>query len=164
MKEEWRPIDGFDAYIISTHGRVRSGYSNSEIIQRRNQTGVVSVWLSQDGARYARSLPLLVARHWLPEPEREDFTTPIHLDGNRQNCRVDNLLWRPRWFAIAFHRERLEDPFADWRDPIEIIETGEIFTNPRELSMVYGNLEKDIYFSIVNEKHIFPQWFHARWA
>jgi hypothetical protein len=162
MQEEWVPVKDFEEYDLSNFGRVWSPYRNRLIRDRMNQTNVRTVWFTRDGVRHSRALSLLVANHWLPEPERYDFNTPIHLDGDRQNCRADNLMWRPRWFAVDFHKERYRLAFPDWQGKIENIETGEIFDNPREASSRYGNFEVDIYLSIVNGVSVFPQWFHYR--
>ena len=106
---------------------------------------------------------MIVAKTWLPQPERDTFDTPIQLDGVRRNCRADNLMWRPRWFAIAFHKERRTEIYPNWRASFELVETGEVFEHPRECAMKYGVLENDVAVALANgHNHVFPQWFHFR--
>ena len=162
MYEDWRNIQEFPEYNVSNFGNVLKE-TGRLLKQRPQQYGVPSVWLIKDDRQHCRSVPLLVARAWLPLPEREDFVSPIQLDGDRSNCRVDNLMWRPRWFAICFHKERVKDPFPDWKDrQIEVRETGEIFPHPREVSVTYGVLESEVYLATTNGNAVFPQWFHYR--
>lgn len=162
MSELWEPIEGFPGYHINTFGTVIKETSITPLTWTLVQNGIPTVGLVRDGRFYRRAVPLLVAKTFLPSPEREDFTTPIHLDANRCNCNVENLMWRPRWFAVAFHKERKLKPFPKWKAPLEIIETEEIFQNPFTCSLQYGVLEWDIYHSIFNKRPIFPYRFNAR--
>ena len=69
---------------------------------------------------------------WSPKPfyrEMGPFDTPINLDGDRHNNRVENLTWRPRWFAIKYNqqfRHPYENPI-----PARIMDlkTGEVSEN-----------------------------------
>ena len=164
MRELWRPIHGFESYEVSTYGNVRSEYRAGFLTQQVNNRGVYVVALTRDGIQHQRSVPLLVANHWIPRPERSDFITPIHLDGSRKNCCAYNLAWRPRWFAIKYHQERNANLYPDWRRPIELLETAELFPRPRECAIKYGLLETDIHRSIMERSFVFPHWFHFRWA
>lgn len=162
MQEKWCRINEFPGYQISTFGNVRGYHPNHYLKWAYGRKGFPTVSLVLNGRNYTRSVPMLVARHWLPEPMREDFNTPIHLDGDRTLCHVENLMWRPRWFAISYHKERIEDPFPLWKRPIEIIETQEIFDQPRDCAMQHGVLEWGIFHSIYNDRPIFPYRFNAR--
>jgi len=159
MLELWRMIKEFPDYRVSTFGQVMK-ISNGRILKQglRSQ-GVPVVWMVQDGAQYCRAVPPLVAEAWLPPPEFESFDTPIQLNGDRACCRVDNLMWRPRWFAIKFHQERLSTLNDQWRLSFRLIETGEVFHHPAECATVYGILERDICMAIFNGTFTFPYMF-----
>ena len=164
MFEAWRMIKEFPDYSVSTYGRVSSGHYGRLLTPSSARYDIPTVGLVRDGVQYRKAVPLLVANAWLPQPELDIFDTPIHLDGDRRNCRADNLMWRPRWFAIAFHKERRTDIFPKWKASFEIVETGEIFEHPRVCAMRYGVLEMDIGLALSNEENrVFPQWFHYKW-
>ena len=166
MQEEWRAICNIDNYEISTFGNIGSRKTTGPRSPSLNQQGVNKITFYQDGRYITRSVSLLVAQTFLPDPPREYFNTPIHLDGDRSNCRVDNLMWRPRWFAIKYHQERRQEPFPNWTRSFEVVETGEIFDHPRDCAIKYGLLEGTdlgIHHAIMNEKFVFPIGFYLRW-
>jgi hypothetical protein len=117
-----------------------------------------------DGKQYRRSVSGLVAQAFLDDPVREDFNTPIHLDGDRKNCRADNLEWRPRWFAVNYHKERLNPPFPKWTRDIRLMDTLEIFDNPSQAAVKYGLLERDIHKAIVQGLTVFPFNYEFQYA
>jgi hypothetical protein len=164
MSELWDQIDEFPQYSVSTHGRVMNDLTNRLMIHTPVQYGIPTVGLTRDGRQHRRSVPLLVANAWLPYPQRDDFNTVIQLDGVRANCHVDNLMWRPRWFAIEFHKERIANPFPNWDRPIKLMETGEEFDTPSDCATYYGLLEKEIFLAILNKTAVFPEWFHFRYV
>src|ERR1035437_7091866 len=100
MLENWAVIHNIENYEISTLGNIGSRKTDGSRTVSQNRQGVPKMTFYQDGHYITRSVALLVAETFLPDPPRDDFTTPIQLDGDRSNCRVDNLMWRPRWFAI----------------------------------------------------------------
>ena len=161
MEAAWRQIDEFPNYSVSPQGRVINNSTYRELRHSFVQYGTPTVGLNYKGIVYRRSVSLLVARAWLAEPQRYDFTTPIHLDANRANCNVENLMWRPRWFAIQFHKERKNSPFPKWKKDFVIIETQEVFRQPYDCAGVHGILEWDVYRSIYDKRPIFPQWLNA---
>jgi hypothetical protein len=161
MRNEWRPIEGFEQYQIDHYGNVR-GRRTGRPLTWSFARDIPTVTMMVEGRQYRRTVPLLVAKAWLPPPERYDFITPIHLDSDRCNCYFQNLMWRPRWFAVAYNREREENPFPNWRKPLELIETREIFETPRSCSYVYGVLERAVWKSIHQAEPIFPYGFNAR--
>lgn len=163
LMEEWVEVPDFPWYSISNYGRVRGGEKDRILKWSPIQYNIPTVGLVKDGKPYRRSVPVLVARAFIPVPHVADpsypaFDTPIHLDGDRSNPRVDNLEWRPRWFAVNYHKERGFKPFPQWNRDIRLIQTGEVFSSPREAAQKYGELENDIYKSVMHygEKSVFP--------
>jgi hypothetical protein len=161
--EKWKKIEDFPSYSVSSFGRVRNDDTQSLVALTENQSGIIKVAL-QRGPRdqVNRSVALLVAKAFLPPPATEHFTTPIHLDGFKANNNVDNLVWRPRWFAVRFHQQFDKDHRLYTRRPFVDIETGEPFRDGLDAARKYGLLDKDIMLSIANNTYVFPthQRFH----
>jgi hypothetical protein len=157
MNERWREIDLFPDYSVSDHGRIRSDRWGKYLSLNENQYGLVQVGLMRDGIQHHRSVPLLVAKAFLP-PIPGPFDTPINLDGDRHNNHVDNLMWRPRWFAIKYNQQfryPYDNPITS---KIMDVKTREVTDNSFECFMKYGLLEKDLILSILNRTYVWPTY------
>jgi hypothetical protein len=157
MIENWKSIEFFPEYSVSDHGRIRSDKSGRILSLNENQFGVVQVGLMHDGIQYHRSVPLLVAKAFLPQ-EGIPFDTPINLDGDRHNNHIDNLVWRPRWFAIKYNqqfRRPYENPITA---RIIDLRTHEISENSFQCAQRYGLLEQDLVLSILNRTYVWPTY------
>jgi hypothetical protein len=157
MAEHWKLIRNFPGYSVSDYGRIRADKSGRILSLSENQFGLLQVGLMRDGVQYHRSVPLLVAKAFLPETS-PPFDTPINLDGNRHNNHVTNLVWRPRWFAIKYNQQfkiPCETPILS---SVVDIKTGEISENSFEAAKRYGLLEKDLVFSILNRTYVWPTY------
>lgn len=162
MKEHWRFIEDFPGYSVSDHGRIRSDKSGRILIETENQFGVVCIGMMQDGEQKHRSLPLLVARAFITHNNFGPFDTPINLDGDRHNNYVDNLAWRPRWFAVKYNQQFREPYPQPIFFPIEDIRTGERSKNSFECAKRYGLLEQDLVLSISNRTYVWPTYQEFR--
>jgi predicted XRE-type DNA-binding protein len=94
MDERWLPIRGFyNAYWISTHGRIWSNLSNWFVSgYRGNQYGHLGVKLfTYDGRREFRYIHRLVAEAFIPNPE--GYSHVLHSDDDPTNNCVWNLFW-----------------------------------------------------------------------
>lgn len=159
--EEWKPIRHFPAYSISTYGRIRNDHTGHILALHENQSGLVTVGLFAEGKQSQRSVPLLVASAFIPHP-RGPFDTPINVDGNRWNNHVDNLMWRPRWFAVKYHMQ-FRHPYSNRIDAaIEDVATGEISPDSLSCAIRYGLLEKDVVLSILNRTVTWPTYQEFR--
>jgi hypothetical protein len=155
----WVPLSGFSKYSVNPLGQVRHDRTDRLVVPYLNQRGAVYVVLQRDGYQSARSLPLLIARTFVPQPS-EIFDTVINLDGDRFNCEVDNLAWRPRWFAIKYNREIREGPGIYMDEPVRDTETGEVFSSPYEAARRHGLLEREVIYSVINGTRVFPFWHY----
>lgn len=155
--EYWTTVDEFPAYEVSNQGRVRHREKKKLVIPTMNQQGIYQVGFYDPATKsqVKRSAALLVARTYLDAPH-DPNDTPIHLDGDRANLNADNLIWRPRWFAMAYHKQFKKIPWCRITVPIKEEKTGETFSNSLEAAMKYGLLEKHIYHSIVNGRPCIP--------
>jgi hypothetical protein len=94
MQEEWRQVDGFPAYEVSTLGRVRSWHKISEgrvLTGGRDRNGYRQLVLMQDGHRKIGRVCRLVAIAFIGTPP--DGHEIRHLDGDNTNDDVRNLAW-----------------------------------------------------------------------
>lgn len=155
--EEWKEIRNFETYSISNLGRVRSEKSGRILALSQNQFGVVYVGMVRGGTQYHRSVALLVAKAFIPRPFIP-YDTPINLDGDRYNNRVDNLLWRPRWFAIRYNQQFRNQHMHHIPYPIQDVKTGVITENSFECAKRFGLLESDLVLSILNRTYVWPTY------
>jgi hypothetical protein len=156
MSELWKVVEEFPNYEVSNLGGVRNAKHDRPNKTSINNRGILITAFYKHGKLYRRALSNVVARLFLPPPEREDFNSVINLNGDRFNCRSDNLAWRPYHFAVKYFRERALEPFPRWNKPFVMVETGEVFQSPNECATRYGLLETGIYLSLVKGNTVFP--------
>jgi hypothetical protein len=88
--EQWRLIDGYDNYEVSSHGRVRKN-TNGYIMKLRSAKGYLRICLSRDSKQKNHPVHRLVAFAFLDR--NEDQTDVDHIDHNKENNMVNNLRW-----------------------------------------------------------------------
>jgi len=152
--ERWKEIYNFPGYSISSLGAVRNDRTNRLLKPSQNREGFLYVGFFVDQMQYKRSISTLVAEAFLEEPMNASFDTPIHLDGDRSNNNVDNLMWRPRWFAITY-RQQIQKKPRIVHSIIEI-DTGERFSSSIEAAMRFGLLDSDVGLSAHTNKPCWP--------
>ena len=106
MTEEWRTIEGYDAYEVSNFGRVRSKdrYVNIRSYGQRlipgqilkgesnpHRHGYWMVSLCSKSKHRNFQIHRLVAQAFIPNPENKPQVN--HIDNNPANNRADNLEW-----------------------------------------------------------------------
>jgi hypothetical protein len=157
QEDEWVPVEGFPGYSVNPLGQVRKDSTGRILHTRLNQYGVPYVGLMREWKQHIRSLPKLVATAFLPPPN-DIFDTPINLDGDRTNCRVDNLMWRPRWYAVNYvnqFKDRYDNPIeAD----VLAVDTEEMFPNSLAAACRYGLLEREVVLSVLNNTLTWPTY------
>lgn len=154
---DWRPIDEFPGYSVNPLGQVRRNANQRLVAPRYNQYGVPYVGFMSNWRQHIRSLPRIVAVTFLPSPS-EIFDTPIQIDGDRSNCRADNLMWRPRWYAVQFNnqfKERYENALDE---PVRCVHDGARFPNSLAAACRYGLLEREVVLSILRKKPAWPTY------
>ena len=109
------------------------------------------------GMQYHRSVPLLVANAFVLN-KFEAYDTPINLNGDRWDNRVENIVWRPRWFAIRYNQQFRNPYMFPILDPVKEIKSGEIHENSFEAAIKYGLLESDLVLSILNHTVVWPTY------
>lgn len=162
MQEEWRSIPAFPSYSVSNAGYVRHDRLNRILNPSKNQQGHLKVNLFKDGDGHTRHVNQLVAKAFLAEATRRDFVSVIHLDGNKTNCSVDNLAWRPRYFAIKYHMQFEAPYFKKAKMSVENVKTGEQFKTVQEAVVHYGLLLNDIVAAIHTRTYVWPTYHEFR--
>lgn len=155
MEIEWVEIQDFNNYIINSYGEIVNKTTGRLVKPSRNHQGIVKVGLSKEGRQYTRSVSHLVAITFV-QGQDDIFDTPIHLDGDQSNNSVENLVWRPRWFAWAYSRQFKPLSENDNIGPIKEINTGDYYKNVYEAGVKNGLLFKDIRKSMVRGEACFP--------
>lgn len=155
MKQQWHELEEFPDYAVSNYGEIanmKTGLTRKVSI---NQQGIPKISLYKGPVLCTRSLSVLVAEAFVPK-ENEHFDTPIHLDGDRANCRADNLTWRARWFAIMFHKQfRDEKLYIDKATRVEL-KTGNQYETMLDVVTTLGVLREDVFHSHFNGTPVFP--------
>ena len=101
IKEEWKQIDEFKYYYVSNLGNVKSTrrWSGTKFYEREHlvslytnkKNGYVYVSISKNSKSYNIRVHKLVANAFIPNPN--NYNQINHIDGNKQNNRVNNLEW-----------------------------------------------------------------------
>lgn len=157
MDEIWCRLDEFPSYSISSLGRVLNEDTKKELKQSCTSQGASKVGLVRGGRQHTRSVKVLVAEAFV-EGRSEVFDTPIHLDGDPLNNAVDNLAWRPRWFAWRYSRQFVEETIYHGRGPIIDVHDKMIYPTVFDVAVVNGLLVEDVWKSIVKKGETFPTW------
>lgn len=159
--EQWESLEemGFPGYELSSHGYVRNARTGRILSMSANQEGIVRVGLMkrEEGRQATVSVVRLVARMFVPG-RSATFDTPIQLNGVRTDLRAENLMWRPRWFAIQYFQQFAKSDQPEYNSKIFDVETSEEYANSREAAIKSGLLEEAITKSVVNGSPCFPTW------
>lgn len=153
----WRVIPASPKYSINSSGQVRHDRLGRLVPPRINQRGMPYVTMETDRGQITRSIAKLVADNFLPQATPE-FDTPINLDGDRENCRMENLMWRPRWFAIRYHQQFKDGAEELVKAPLRVIDGLDVFHTSRDAAELYGLLEYDIAESIRLRTYVWPTY------
>lgn len=157
MDELWAQIKEFPNYSISTNGSIRNESRTRLVKTSVTERGVVKVGLVRGGQQSTRSVKVLVAEAFVPG-KTEKFDTPIHKDGNQENNNVNNIVWRPRWFAWKYHRQFDRAHNYSKVGPLKDRGSGIVYTNLVEAAIAHGLLFNEIHMSLVNKVPVFPTW------
>lgn len=145
--DEWRDIEGFPEWLVSSQGNVLSNWTHRIASLRTNQQNLVMVNLYQDKKIHTRLVSLLVAKAFLDPPKNSSYNSIIYLNGDKTDCRAINLMWRPRWYALRYH-QMFED--LPKRISVYVPAIDRTFFSLREFCTTYGLIERNTYIDILN--------------
>lgn len=89
--EEWKAIEGYENYEVSTAGQVRNKSTGKILKQWKHKTGYLYVTLYKNSKQTHFQVYRLVATAFIPNPNGYD--TVDHINHDRQDNRVENLQW-----------------------------------------------------------------------
>lgn len=156
-KEFWLELQEYPGYAISELGAIMNTTTDMLKHPSKNQQGILMVNFARHGRQTVRSVALLVADRFVDRRDWPDhFDTPIHLNGDREDCRAVNLTWRPRWFAVMYHKQFNSTNFGvpAFTQPIKNVETGEVFVNSWDAALQYGMLENQLVLGTMNREPV----------
>lgn len=153
MRERWSELDEFPDYAVSDLGHVHNIKTGMPRKTSVNQQGIVKISMYQGRELITRSVAVMVAEAFC-DGRNDLFNTPIHLDGDRENCRADNLMWRPRWFAVQYHRQFQSPEFHASNVHIVDVDSGREYYSVKECCMTLGLYYNDVYRSYVHGRQI----------
>jgi len=156
LEEEWKVIDEYPNYMISNKGEVQNVSTGRLMQLSTNNFGTLRVTVRNSTGIVTKSVRVLVAKAFV-DGETEIFNSVINLDGNEENCRADNLAWRPHWFSLRFKRQfGYEFPMSYYTTRIRNVESGAEYTNTFQCSRTEGVLFVDVWSSIYRKTKVFP--------
>lgn len=87
MEEQWRPVKGYEGeFLVSDLGRVMNNHG-LVLKQHRDSCNNPTVILKGKSMRVAKA----VAHAFVPNPDQLQYQG--YKDGNKDNCRADNIEW-----------------------------------------------------------------------
>jgi hypothetical protein len=174
-EEQWRQIEEFPNYDVSTRGRIYNRRAEQFMQTSRTNFGHMKVTLTLDGEgrsvkfrdgdgeeqeriekRFTRSGPRLVADAFLGKGNVL-WDQVIMKDGDFENVQLDNLAWRPRTFSWKYTRQlRVQQPRHFESLPVINTETDIRYSSIIEAGMAEGLLFADIWRSTYSGERVFP--------
>lgn len=152
---EWRAIEQFPGYSVSSSGFVRNDRTGYTLVRLVNQSGVLYVGLTVGREQFNRSVPRLVADAFLLPHPFKTFDTPIQLNGERTDTSARNLMWRPLWFARKYIQQFRSEIRGSTRPIIEEA-TGEYFETSWLAAIKFGLLDREILMAILSKGEVWP--------
>lgn len=162
MEEQWREIAAFPQYRVSNLGQVQNVRTERILHPSITPQGHLKLNLLKDGVKHTRQINQLVGFHFLDKPPREDFISTIHLDGNKANCRADNLLWRPRFFAIRYHMQFETPMWKRLKVPVIEVKEQKTYETAQDAAMENGLVLTELLQSAYNKTFVWPTYQQFR--
>lgn len=89
--EEWKQIDRYPNYWVSTYGRVYSVKRGIILKPFHDSWGYLNVVLRNENGGHTTKVARLVALAFIPNPCNKEQVN--HIDGDKENNHVENLEW-----------------------------------------------------------------------
>ena len=153
--ESFLPIPEFPGYMVGNKGQIYNTARATWPEYTKTQGGDPTVGLTRDGRQYRRSVKVLVAQVHVPGQSPE-FNTPVQLDGDKDNLRADNIVWRPRWFSWRYAQQFNKPPEWAYAGPVFEQVSNSMFENILYAAMGMGYLISDIRRSIFDNVPAYP--------
>lgn len=106
--EQWKPVNGYTRYEVSSTGNVRNIHTKQMKAQRITKTGYLITDLKENGKKHTAYIHRLVAEAFVENA----FSFPCvnHIDENKQNNHADNLEWCTVTYNNAYgtHNQKIK--------------------------------------------------------
>ncbi|EGB03757.1 hypothetical protein AURANDRAFT_33571 [Aureococcus anophagefferens] len=89
--EQWKTIEDFPNYEVSTFGNVKSKRRNKLRYTSKSKDGYLRMDMSVSGKSKKKLIHRLVALAFIDNPENKPFVD--HIDHDRTNNNISNLRW-----------------------------------------------------------------------
>ena len=142
--EEWREVNGHHDYLVSSDGRIMSLKKGIKHELKPGLSGRGYLTVSLDNG-HTKPIHRLVAKAFIPNPDTKPAVN--HIDGNKQNNRVDNLEWCTKSenerhaYRTGMKNQRMRK--RSMRS-VRIVETGETFRSIGECARHIHGYESSI--------------------
>ena len=90
-EEEFKPVNGFDNYLVSNFGNIKNSKTNRILKQSNHTQGYKQINLSKNGKLKKFKVHRLVGIAFLENPGEKPMID--HIDKNKENNNVKNLRW-----------------------------------------------------------------------
>ena len=153
IKEEWKPVDGFEDYEVSNLGNVKSlNYHRTgveKVLKPGTYRGYLRVCLCRNGKHKWLYVHRLVASAFLPNPE--GLPEVNHKDEDKTNNIVNNIEWCSRSYNTNYgsRNERVASALTNYPDFSKPVEASR-FSDFREICLSFPSTmeaERNGYFS-----------------
>jgi hypothetical protein len=161
MRESWLRLEEFPDYGVSNFGEIANLKRDRIIRPFVTQQGNLGVTLRRNRERYSRSVSHLVAETFLPD-HPSHYNSPLHLNADKLNCQLNNLVWRPRNFTGRYYEQFEWEWFHESAVPLLNLTTREEFEGYKEPCVNYGIRAVEIIMSDSNDSKVFPTWHKYR--
>lgn len=173
--EEWRDIEGYPGYYVSSFGNVR-GPRKEYLKLVENNDGYLKVTLSRNGIHKDMRVNRLVATAFLDNPD--DLPLVMHIDNDPKNNHMLNLAWgtyadNNRWCRVCgrasngLTREIIELGNAARRTPVIAtnIHTGveQEFASQHDAARELGLMQQHIW-GVLNGYRRSTGGYHFRYV
>jgi hypothetical protein len=148
--EEWKTIEEFPHYQVSSYGRVKHRDRNYIRKITINERGFPVVLLSSQtsSTRYLRQVNKLVANAFLPTTWLNGSVAVWHKDGDLSNCYWENLMWDRRDRVLEWNEMHRSGRAQYKTPPVKNNRTGEIYKDAYDCAMQEGQLESSVIWKI----------------
>ena len=158
--EQWKLVQGFENYLVSTLGSVKTikGKFKKIVYDNKNSYGYVELWKNNKGKKFR--IHRLVAETFIPNYTNKEQVN--HIDGDKTNNCVTNLEWvtpkenirhaiNNNLSSIKYGSSNLSSKLKE-EDVKFIRENAKVNISVKELAKLYNVSTTNIYNILNNKK------------